>query len=826
MSYDLALPNAPVSDDGTHSLAADIADQIPDAVVALDSEAKVCWANQAAARLIGQPVDEWIGRSALELVHPHDLELALLSMQSVQLKDVGTPIELRVSTVEGWKLVELVGVPAVVSGAAVLLLSLRDLTQRRRWEIAHDEVAKFRSVLHHASTISMLVTADGVVESVSGALTRLLGHDQEHAENRPLTDLVVADDRDVLSGALKRCVAQSAPRDAPAVTVEVSFRSTASDASTPVELSIVNLTDDPTIQGFVVSGYDVTARKLADDQLHDALSVLEATLEATADGVLVVDLAGLITRWNQRFCDMWRVPTALVAAGDDDAVISHVLGQLTDPAHFRSKVEELYAQPDADSHDTLQFLDGRTFERVSKPQQVNGAIEGRVWSFRDVTQQRQLEDQLAHQAFHDPLTDLANQALFRDRVEHGLARVVRADLRLAVAFLDLDNFKTINDSLGHTVGDELLIQVARRLQSCLRPDDTAARLGGDEFALLLEDVETRQHVELMAERVLAAIKPPFAIGGKLVSVRCSIGIALDAPGIGAEQLLRNADLAMYKAKRLGKGRFELFEDGMHAAAVDRLDIEVDLRGATFEQDLVVHYQPIFELRTRAMVGVEALVRWNHPERGLVAPDLFIPIAEEIGVIDTIGSFVLEQACHQTRRWQRDLGMADLTVNVNLSPRQLRQATLPQKARDVLAASGLDARHLVLEITEGAVMSDPESGMASLRALKALGIQLAIDDFGTGYSSLSYLQQFPIDVLKIDGSFVRNLDDPDGSTLVSAIVHLAHGLRLTAIAEAIETEDQAHALGTMGCQQGQGFHLARPRPADELTALLETVSGAT
>ncbi|MCU1352721.1 MAG: hypothetical protein JWM05_1930 [Acidimicrobiales bacterium] len=801
-------------------VAALVTAALPDAVLALDGEARVCWANAAVSRLVGHPVEEWLGRSALELVHPDDLGLAVLSMQSVQRKEVGTPLELRVKTATGWKLVELIGAPA---DHDLVVLSLRDLTERRRWEIANDEVAKFRTVLHHAPSLSMLVSSAGLVQSSSGALTRSLGRDQEAVEGRPLVELAVPDDRDTLAAALAEAMEHQASQGESPVSVEVQFGYGGSDVAVPYELSIVNLLDDPTVQGLIVSGHDISARKVAEAKLHDALSMLEATLDATADGILVVDLAGRISRYNQRFAEMWRIPAALLVAGDDDAVIARVLEQLVDPLGFRSKIADLYANPANDSHDTLTFRDGRTFERFSMAQKVDGEIQGRVWSFRDVTAHKELEDRLAHQAFHDSLTDLANQALFRDRVEHGLARLsrrARHESRLAVAFLDLDNFKTINDSLGHTVGDELLVQVGQRLQRCLRPDDTAARLGGDEFALLLEDVETKAQVTALAERILAAIEPPFSIGGKSMSITCSIGIAFDRPDVGAEQLLRNADLAMYTAKRLGKGRLEVFEDGMHAVAMERLEIEVDLRSALLNGELIVHYQPIMELATRRIVGVEALVRWDHPIRGLVPPNAFIPIAEEIGVIDAIGRFVLEQACHQTRAWQVRLGLEHLRVNVNVSTRQLHQESLPQDVSDVLAISGLRAADLVLEITEGATMHDPEGALDSLEALKALGVQLAIDDFGTGYSSMSYLQRFPIDVLKIDGTFVRGVDEgKEHSVLPLAIVRLAHSLGLAPVAEGIETEEQVIALLALGCTHGQGFHLGRPLSADAMGALL-------
>ncbi len=575
----------------------------------------------------------------------------------------------------------------------------------------------------------------------------------------------------------------------------------------------------------VVSGtvQDITDRKRAEAEIHDTLSLLSATLDSTADGILVVDRDGRIRSFNQKFVEMWRVPESVMASGDDDEALRSVLSQVQDPESFLGKVQDLYAQPEANSHDLIEFRDGRIVERHSQPQRIDGVPVGRVWSFRDITERVGLEKELAHQAFHDSLTGLANQALFRDRVTHALTRAARRQTRLAVLFIDLDDFKTVNDSLGHTAGDALLVAVAERLRDCLRATDTAARLGGDEFALLVEELSSDADATALADRVLAALTEPFAIAGREIVVGASVGIAFDDTGMTTGQLLRNADIAMYTAKRGGKRCYEIFETEMHTAAVDRLEIQADLRRALDQRELTLQYQPIFALGSGRISGVEALVRWQHPVRGLLAPDAFIPIAEETGLICELGRQVLVEACTQARRWQRlrpDEPL--LSVSVNLSPRQLQDDDLIGHILEALDVSGLDPSTLVLEITEGAMMQATDAIVARLAALKALGLKLALDDFGTGYSSFAYLQRLPIDVLKIDRTFIGTIElDTSKSVLAEAIVSLAQTMDLLAVAEGVETSAQAEMLDRMGCDLAQGFYLARPMDPGALEDALRT-----
>jgi diguanylate cyclase (GGDEF)-like protein/PAS domain S-box-containing protein len=471
----------------------------------------------------------------------------------------------------------------------------------------------------------------------------------------------------------------------------------------------------------------------------------------------------------------------------------------------------------------LRHADGtwRHVETVGNNLLADPDVNGFVLNTRDVTERRALEEQLAHRAFHDELTNLANRALFTDRVEHAVARQARRREPVSVLFLDLDGFKNVNDTLGHAAGDELLVEVAARLRECAREVDTVARLGGDEFAILLEDVRDGSGPARVADRVGRALSKPIRLRDKAVVVSASIGIAVVEPGqtMSSEELLRNADIAMYMAKGSGKNRYEIFEPSMHVAVVQRLETEADLARAVAEQEFVLHYQPIVALDSQRITGVEALVRWEHPERGMIPPNDFIPIAEETGLIVPMGRWVLMEACTQAARWQAEYQThPPLSISVNLSPRQLLDIAVVEHVREALAASGIAPETLTLEITETALVQDTEVTIERLAALKRLGVRLAIDDFGTGYSSLSYLQRFPVDVLKIDRSFIDAVDRDSNPALIRAIVELGHSLQLDTVAEGIERTDQLQQFRALQCRHGQGYFFARPASHEDISAL--------
>jgi diguanylate cyclase (GGDEF)-like protein len=417
-----------------------------------------------------------------------------------------------------------------------------------------------------------------------------------------------------------------------------------------------------------------------------------------------------------------------------------------------------------------------------------------------------------HRAFHDMLTGLPNRALFLDRLEHAANRTVRAGPRPAVLFLDLDGFKRVNDSLGHGGGDQLLVEIGDRLRMSLRPGDTAARFGGDEFAVLLEDITDEDEPAIVAQRVMSILQAPFRVQNKDVSISVSIGIAIMRER--DDDLLRNADLAMYQAKAQGKGKYEMFDPAMHATVVERLRLETDLGRAVERREFEIAYQPIVEIASGAVVAVEALVRWRHPDLGLLLPGEFIPAAEETGLIRAIGSQVRQSACHQGAAWQqRHPSKSPLAVSVNLSVNELQDPDLVAEVARTLDSSGLDPHSLILEITETMLMEDLDRG--ALSRLKQLGVQIAVDDFGTGYSSLQYLQRFPIDILKIDRSFVGGTGETSQPALAKAILDLGESLGLCVIAEGLEHEEQVARLTDLGCRLGQGYHYSRPVPAREL-----------
>ncbi|MEP6475880.1 MAG: EAL domain-containing protein [Actinomycetota bacterium] len=453
-------------------------------------------------------------------------------------------------------------------------------------------------------------------------------------------------------------------------------------------------------------------------------------------------------------------------------------------------------------------------------------VRGIVLNTRDITERKQFEEQLSHQAFHDSVTNLANRALFRDRVTHALERQQRDHKPVAVLFMDLDDFKTINDSLGHAAGDELLSQVGERVRSALRAADTAARLGGDEFAILLEDGGEGIQAVDVADRLMQSLEAPFPLEGEEVFMRASIGIAVaddvreegDDP---VEEILRNADVAMYMAKENGKGRYQVFEPAMHATALRRLVLKADLQRAVEHGEFILHYQPVIELESGRITGVEALIRWIHPDRGMVPPLEFIPLAEETGLIVTIGRWVLREACTYAIELQhRYPSDPPFHMSVNLSVRQLQRAEIVDEVREILAETGLEPSSLILEITESVMMSNMELSIERLGDLKGLGVLLAVDDFGTGYSSLNYIQHFPVDILKVDKSFVDAMNsDTRKSALTATILKLAQDLDLKPIAEGIERPDQLERLLELHCDMGQGFLFAKPLDREALQGLL-------
>jgi len=452
---------------------------------------------------------------------------------------------------------------------------------------------------------------------------------------------------------------------------------------------------------------------------------------------------------------------------------------------------------------------------VTPVRDQDGVITGAVAAFHDVTAARARSLEMSHQAQHDSLTDLPNRILFNDRLTQAISLVERQGKQLALMFVDLDHFKKINDSLGHGVGDKLLTSVAKRLVSCVRRTDTVSRLGGDEFVILLSQVEREEDAAFTARKILRALAVPHIIEGKSLDVSVSVGVSTyPTDGPDAESLMNKADTAMYEAKQHGRNNYQFFRPEMQTGLAERQLLERDLRCALGRNEFLLHYQPKFNLQTGEITGVEALVRWVHPQRGMISPAQFVPIAEECGLILSIGRWVLLEACKQARAWS-DAGLGVVPVAVNVSAAEFGDKDFLSGVRATLIATGVEPPNLELELTETVLMDDAESAVEILRALKSIGVQLAIDDFGTGFSSFTYLQRFPVDALKLDQSFVHEItENHTDATILSAMINIGNSLKQRVIAEGVETREQLKFLQRHECGQGQGYYFSRPVAAEQ------------
>jgi len=543
-----------------------------------------------------------------------------------------------------------------------------------------------------------------------------------------------------------------------------------------------------------------------------------------AAGMALVSPAGKWLQVNQSLCDILGYP--------EEELLLRNYQSVTHPDELADSLVKLYlllegTVPSDQSEKRYVSKGGRevwVLQSASVVRDEAGAPKHLIFQIQDITERKRAERQVEHAAFHDALTGLPNRKLLSDRLSLALARSERnRTYQFAVLFLDLDRFKVVNDSLGHTMGDRLLVQLAQRLETCMRDADTVARLGGDEFAVILDDVKDPSDAVHAADRIQETLATPFDLNGHQFITSGSIGIAYSMTGYERpEDILRDADTAMYRAKGNGKARYEVFDAEMHERAVQTLQLEADLRGAIEQGQIGVHYQPIYSLTDRALVGFEALARWNHSKLGAIPPARFIPLAEETGLIISLGELVLREACRQMAVWRAVFPAIDghLTMSVNLSGKQFAQADLVEKISGILAENGLTSRHLRLEITESVIMDKTGKSAAMLESLSALGVQLSIDDFGTGYSSLSYLHRFPFDILKVDRSFVNRMtSDRESEGIIETILTLADKLGKEAIAEGIETEEQLARLRALGCEYGQGYLLCKPVCAEKVAELL-------
>ena len=565
---------------------------------------------------------------------------------------------------------------------------------------------------------------------------------------------------------------------------------------------------------------DVTRYKETERALEASEARFRVLTESSIDLISVVDETGVLKYQSGAL-------RQLLGFDPADTVGKNVfdLVHRDDADHaraaFRRIIEARVSTEPAEFR--IRHRDGswRTFESLGTNCLENPHIRGVVFNSRDVTDRKVIQQRMQHLAYHDNLTGLPNRGLLQDRLARSIARAERSGRKVAVLFIDLDNFKNINDTLGHDVGDELLRQVSRRLSECVRLEDTIARQGGDEFIVLLDNLEDSRGASVVAQKILNALRLPLTLGAAEQHVSGSVGISIyPEDGRDAQTLMKNADTAMFHGKGLGKNTYQYFTSQMNIAVKRRMTLESALRRAVLQRDFVLHYQPQIDLDTGAIVGVEALVRWQTEDSGTVMPGDFIPLAEETGLINDIGEWVLEEGCRQAKQWH-DMGLPKVRMAINLSARQFGDKGFLDMVTRVLAQTGLDPASLELEITESQVMRQTEGMIQLLTRLSEMGIQLAIDDFGTGYSSLSYLKRLPIQKLKIDQSFIRDITvDPNDTAIVTAIISMATSLDLETIAEGVETSGQLALLRSKGCRVGQGFHFSRPVRADEVYPMLK------
>lgn len=555
--------------------------------------------------------------------------------------------------------------------------------------------------------------------------------------------------------------------------------------------------------------------------LQESLSLVKSTFESSSDGILVVNLKGEVIDYNQKFISMLEVPQEILNSKSEEKILDCLRSKLIKPDDFFSKIKTLHTQLGKTSTTDIKFINGKIFECYSQPHLLNNEIIGRILDFRDITQRANLEAALQHQATHDELTQLPNRVKLLEQIKAAIKRADENKLSFALLFLDLDRFKLINDSLSHLSGDKVLKLAAARLQTMIRAEDTLARLGGDEFVIIIANIQKGEDLQSKIHRLLSVFQEPFTIEERHVTLSASIGVSFypkDATTV--DLLLRNSDAAMYHAKTFKGNNFQYYSPEMNEKNLALLDQEAELRHAISHNEFFLCYQPQVDLTTNKIVAVEALIRWNHPKKGVILPLDFIPLAEETGLIVPIGEWVIRTGCQQNKAWQ-NAGLSPIRISVNVTTQQFKQIDLVERIEGILKETGLKPEYLELELTENAIITNSET-IEIITTLKKSGICIAVDDFGTGYSSLSYLRKIPLDRLKIDSSFIKNIHSgADDEVIVRAIIAMAKGLNLEVIAEGVETLDQLNFLKKYNCGDAQGFYFDKPLEAKDLEKILNT-----
>lgn len=790
-----------------------------DAFIVSDENHVIIEWNPYAEALFGWTISEAIGKRLTELIIPlkyrSDHERGVRDyLASGQHRALNKRLEVTALHKAGHEIpIELTVIPMHLGNHVYFTASIRDNLDRKR----NLENLKQKAALLNLSSDAIVVTnIDYVIQFWNMGAEKMLGYSQEEACGQRCDKLLRMHSPSLKQEIFNTLVSVGHWRG------ELTYITKENVALTVLSRLELERDDDGRPARILISSTDITFQKQTiqtSSLLQQSEQRFKSIFEHHPDGVFAFDpelqmvaanpaLTALTGYPNDELLTLSATRAKLVAEED----LNDVLLQAADALRGTPQTCEA----------VLIRKDGRRFDAhiTMIPIIVNNEIIGVHGIIKDISKQKRNERQIQHLANHDPLTDLPNRTLLEDRMQHALEQARRSRSEVGVLFMDLNRFKIINDSLGHDVGDELLCAIARRLKSGVREVDTVARIGGDEFVVILESVSNPQDIQFVADNLLKLVSQPVDLRGNVLTVTTSIGISVyPVDGDDASALLKHADLAMYEAKGAGPGRALRYNDAMSAKVMERLNQERNLRQAFEKEEFVLYYQPRLDIKNNRIVGVEALLRWNHPHDGLTLPADFIGLAEEIGLIDELGSWVLNTACHQNQLWQKS-GLPPLKVSVNLSALQLRSVHICQTISDTLTLNGLDPRCLELEITEETLMQDIDKSLAKLSDLRKLGVSLSIDDYGTGYSSLSYLRKLPIDALKIDQSFIQDISlNDEEAIIVTATIAMAHSMKLKVIAEGVSSDAQMRFLQSYQCDQAQGYLLCHPLPASEVEKYL-------
>lgn len=795
-----------------------ILDNMQDTYYRTDVEGRIVRASPSVASLLGYTPEEVLGKPLADLYYdPQDRREFLQSMSASGGRIAGYDSRLRHRAGhEVWVLTNAQYVKDDEGRIVGIEGTTRDNTEHRRMveALRHSE-ARLSGLIEALPDAVFLKDGQGCWQVVNNAglrLFRLAGEDWRGRDAQQIARL-----RPDLKGEMTECRLSDEAAWRQGVATRTEERLIDGDGRERqwefVKLPLFN--PDGSRRALVVVARDLTEHRRAEENQRLAASVFENSGEA----IVIMDADGSVVSANHAFTQMTGYHPEEVTGRKPPSLDSH----LHDESFYRRLWTNLHDSSYWQSEIWSRRKNGEVFPEwlgISALRAPDGRVTHYVAISSDISERKAAQARIEFLAHHDPLTDLPNRLLLRDRLEQAIAHGERTGTKVALLFIDLDRFKTINDSLGHPVGDRLLQEAAARLRDCVRSMDTVSRQGGDEFLIILTELKDDDAITHVVEDVLTELAVPFSLDGHEVAISCSVGIAVyPEDGPRYDSLLKKADIAMYHAKEAGRNTFRYYSERMNIDALERLELQNRLRRGLEMDEFILYYQPLVELASGRIVGAEALVRWDSPEMGLVMPARFIPVAEESGLIVPLGQWVLDEACREQRRWQ-DAGYGDLSVAVNLSAIQFRRGSVEEGVMRALGAAGANPAALELELTESILLQGAEHVLASVRRLKSLGVRLAIDDFGTGYSSLAYLKRFAVDKLKIDQSFVRDLPtDSDNAAIVRAVIQMARSLGLAVLAEGVETADVAENLRLLRCDYVQGFHFGRPMPAVEFRELI-------